>query len=327
MKLFWGGLLLAVSVHATIFQVAPQLGAAGNINGGSYNAGAAQSGVALLNFSGLGCSGVAIAPTVILTAAHCVTGPANVASAFFTDSGSNLGSFGVSSYLVHPSYTGDTLGQVDLALVYLTSPLAAWVSIYQLYNNTDEVGQVYQVAGWGERASNGGAQASAGAFGTALRVGNNLWDATFAPFAPFLPNQPVAPRNDLLVADFDDGTAPNNSWLVHFPLLGLTNAGVPNEVTLAPGDSGGPSFLGGRVAGITSFNATFDAPVRGAFGEFNGATRISSHIVWINENAGTSQVPEPASFGMVGVAGYLIWAMRRRHNRKAGILSPGQIAA
>ena len=155
MKLFWSGLLLAVSVHAAIFQVAPQLGAAGNINGGSYNAGAAQSGVALLNFSGVGCSGVAIAPTVILTAAHCMSGPAEVASAFFTDSGANLASYGVSSYLVHPSFTGNTLTQVDLALVYLTSPIAAWVSIYQIYSNTDEVGQIYQVAGWGARVSKG----------------------------------------------------------------------------------------------------------------------------------------------------------------------------
>ena len=311
-RILSGGLLFAVSLHATIFQAIPRLGAAGDINGGAYNAGAAQSGVALLNFSGLGCSGVAIAPTVILTAAHCVTGAANVASAFFTDSGANSASFGVSSYLVHPGFTGDTLTQVDLAIVYLTSPLAAWVSIYELYANTDEVGQIYQVAGWGARASGGAAQGSAGAFSTALRVGNNLWDATFAPFAPFLPNQPAVPRNDVLVADFDDGTAPHNGWVVHFPLLGLTNAGVANEVTFAPGDSGGPSFLAGRVAGITSFSATFDSPVRGAFGEFNAATRISSHIVWINQNAGTTQVPEPSTFGMAALAGYLIWAARRR---------------
>ena len=308
-KFLSGGLLFAVSLHATIFQTTPQLGAAGAINGGAYNAGAAQSGVALLNFSGTGCSGVAIAPTVILTAAHCVTGAAGVASAFFTDSGTNSASFGVSSYLVHPSFTGDTLTQVDLALVYLTSPLAAWVSIYELYNNTDEVGQIYQVAGWGARASNGGSQGSDGAPGTALRVGNNFWDATFAPFAPlFL----TAARDDILVADFDDGTAAHNGWMVLFPLLGLTNAGVANEVTFAAGDSGGPSFLGGRVAGITSFNVRSRLAVPGAFGEFNGVTRISSHIIWINQNAGTSQVPEPATFGMVGVAGYLIWAARRR---------------
>ena len=87
---------------------------------------------------------------------------------------------------------------------------------------------------------------------------------------------------------------------------------MANEVTFAPGDSGGPSFLAGRVAGITSFSATFDSPVRGAFGEFNAATRISSHIVWINQNAGTTQVPEPSTFGMAALAGYFIWAAKRR---------------
>lgn len=304
------GLLFAAVMQATIFQATPQLGSAGSITGANHNPTAAHSGVALLNFSGIGCSGVAIAPTVVLTAAHCVSGAPSNATAFFTDSGANSASFGVASFLLHPSWSGNTLAQVDLALVFLTSQLGAWVSISELYNNVDEVGQTFQVAGWGEQASNGGPQGSVSSAGSGLRVGNNLWDATLVPFAPHIPGGHVRP--DILVSDFDDGTAANNGWAVYFPALGLTNTGVPNEATVAPGDSGGPSFLAGRVAGITSFGATFDDPVRGAFGEFQGMTRVSSHLVWINQNAGTSQVPEPSTYGMVGVAAYLIWAAKRR---------------
>jgi hypothetical protein len=315
MRSVWAGFLFVLSMHAGTIYTAPQLGVAGNIGDPGHDPDAAHSGVALLNFSGTLCTGVAIAPTVVLTAAHCIGGAPGTTSASFTDSGANTGSYGVSGFLIHPSYTGDALSQVDLALVYLTSPLATWVTIYELYNGPDEVGQIYQVAGWGARASNGGLQGSAGAAGGALRVGNNLWDGTLVPFAPYLPPGPL--RNDLLVSDFDDGTEPNNSWLVYFPGLGLTNDGVPNEATIGPGDSGSPSFLGGRVAGITSFNATFTAPVTGAFGEFNAMTRVSSHLEWINANAGTSQVPEPGTFGITALALYFTWATKRRSASKS----------
>ena len=313
MRFLLGGLLWVGAIQASVLQYAPLLGAAGNITGAAYSSGAAQSGVARLIFTnGALCSGVAIAPTVVLTAAHCIGGSATGANAFFTDSGVNSWTFNTASFLVHPSWTGNPLTQVDLALVFLTSPLASWVSIYDLYSNMDEVGQTYQVAGWGEQSSFGLPQGSIASAGAGVKVGNNLWDATFAPFAPFVP--PAPPRDDILVSDFDDGTAANNGWAVHFPLLNLSNVGVANEATFAPGDSGGPSFLGGRVAGITSFSATFNPPVRGAFGEFNGATRVSSHLIWINQNAGTTQVPEPASLGFVGLATYLIWAAKRRPN-------------
>ena len=229
---------------------------------------------------------------MVLTAAHCISGTPGQASAFFTDSGANNGTFGVASFLVHPSWTGNALDDVDLALVFLTSPLAAWVSIYGLYNSTDEIGQMYTVAGYGVRASGtplaAGAQGSDGGYGT-LRVGDNIWDSTLAFYRPL--------RTDVLISDFDGPGV-------------LVNGAVTREVTVAPGDSGGPSFLGNRVAGVTSFIAAPITPI-GAYGDFNGMTRVSSHLVWINANAGTSQVPEPASLGLVGFAVYCLWAKRR----------------
>ena len=293
-RIFLGVLVLSLPLQATVLQFVPQLGAIGNINSATYAPGAAQSGVAQLIFSnGALCSGTAIAPTVILTAAHCIGGVATGANAAFTDSGVNSGSFTVASFLVHPSWTGDALNDVDLALVFLTSPLAAWVSIYQLYNNTDEIGQTYTVAGYGLRASGSpsaaGAQGSAGGTGV-LRVGDNIWDSTLAFYRPL--------RTDVLISDFD---APGV----------LVNGAVVREVTVAPGDSGGPSFLSNRLAGVTSFIAAPTTPT-GAYGDLNGMTRVSSHLVWINANAGTSQVPEPGTFGLAGFAVYLIWTARRR---------------
>jgi len=280
-----GLLVCGVALEATPLVIVPQLGATNDINSSAYAPSASESGVARLLFAGGGCSGSAIAPTVVITAAHCVSGAASLASASFTDSGVNTATFNVASFLVHPSWTGDALNQVDLALVFLTSPLAAWVSIYDLYANTDELGQTFTVAGYGIRASGtptvAGAQGSAGGYGE-LRVGDNIWEDTLAFYRPL--------RTDVLISVFDQPG----------------NRAVAREVTVAPGDSGGPSFLGNRLAGVTSFIAAPTTPI-GAYGDLNGMTRVSSHLGWINAN-----VPEPATFALVGLAAaYCLWAKRR----------------
>jgi len=285
-RILLGLLACSTLAQATPLVIVPVLGATNDINGPAYAPNASQSGVARLLFAGGGCSGAAISLTAVLTAAHCVSGAANLASASFTDSGLNTATFNVASFLVHPSWigTGDVLTQVDLALVFLTSPLASWVSIYDLYAHTDELGQTYTVAGYGRRASGtptaAGAQGSAGEFGE-LRVGDNIWERTQAL------NGVV--RSDVLISVFNQPG----------------NAAVAREVTVAPGDSGGPSFLGNRVAGVTSFMAAPMFPI-GSYGDLNGMTRVSSHTAWI-----TSNVPEPANFGLAGVALCWLWAKRR----------------
>ncbi|MBY0505723.1 MAG: trypsin-like serine protease [Bryobacteraceae bacterium] len=282
MRVFLSSVVLSWALAASPLQITTTIGSVGTITSSTYAPTAAESGVAKLIFAnGALCSGVAITPTVVLTAAHCIGGLATSATATFTDSGVNTAIFNVASFLVHPSWTNNPLDDVDLALVFLTSPLAAWVSMYQLYNDTDEIGQNYLVAGWGAMASGGAAQGSAGAAGT-LRVGNNVWDSTFQFYRPL--------RSDLLISTFD-GPGVNS---------------VFREATVAPGDSGGPSFLNGRVAGITSFIAAPTTPT-GAYGDLNGMTRVSSHLTWITTNS----VPEPGTFGLVAFAAYCVWARRR----------------
>ena len=85
------------------------------------------------------------------------------------------------------------------------------------------------------------------------------------------------------------------------------------EATTAGGDSGGPQFVDGKLASITSYGLTFgqdvqpgdlDNDLNDTFGEFGGYVPIFLHTDFIN-----ATVPEPASwalmiggFGMVGAS-------------------------
>ena len=55
----------------------------------------------------------------------------------------------------------------------------------------------------------------------------------------------------VLFSDFDDGTAAHDAFGLFFGLNGLGQGA--DEVSTSSGDSGGPSFINGQIAGVTSF--------------------------------------------------------------------------
>ena len=66
------------------------------------------------------------------------------------------------------------------------------------------------------------------------------------------------------------------------------------EVGVAPGDSGGPGFIDGKVAGVHSFGFThfcrgvtngtdFSCGLDSSYGEMSGDTRVSSYAEWIDQ--------------------------------------------
>ncbi|MBC8229691.1 PEP-CTERM sorting domain-containing protein [bacterium] len=93
----------------------------------------------------------------------------------------------------------------------------------------------------------------------------------------------------------------------------------------APGDSGGPTFIDGEIAGITSYGVTLwggdvstsdiDGPfptLNNSFGEFAGDTRVAYYADFINQ---TTAIPEPTTFamfgiGILGIVGY-IWRRQK----------------
>ena len=123
----------------------------------------------------------------------------------------------------------------------------------------------------------------------------------------------------VLFSDFDDGTAQHDAFGLFFGINGL-GKGL-DEVSTAAGDSGGPAFLNGQIAGLTSFgirvffldgsSSDVDDFNNSSFGEFNAFTRVSAYQDWIYSQI--SPVPEPSTWAMLIMGGLLIgFASRRR---------------
>jgi secreted trypsin-like serine protease len=254
----------------------------------------------------------------ILTAAHVVDGlDLSQTQVFF-------GSFGtpertgvdVNASYIHPDYFFYLVGD-DVALLRLAEPAPASAQRYTLYRGDDEVGRLGVKAGYG-RSGNGnqGAVVNSGT----KRGGKNRYDALGDVFTQIFQNNfGVAPLpGTQLVYDFDNGQAAHDGFGTFFNLPGL---GVgPLEVCAAAGDSGGPSYIDGQVAGVTSYvgrlayassmnTSDVDNFLNSSFGEFAFEMRVSHYADWIDSVV----VPEPVTAGgfLLGLAAVVRYLRRR----------------
>lgn len=242
-----------------------------------------------------GCTGSLLTGGLaVLTAAHCVAqGDSLIAGTSVTANFGALGSFASTNIVMFPTYSSAT-NVGDLALVFLGGPVAG-AQTYDIYRDTDEAGQIGDIAGFG-RFGNGN-QGSVNSGNGVLRHGTNLIDYT-ASSTLFPANGSSAV---FLAFDFDNGTAAQNSLAIIN--AAYSNLGTGNsEVGAAPGDSGGPTFLNNRIAGVTSFGTCFgatncstppdvDTALNSTFGELFFNTRVSSYTSWIDQEL--AEIPEP----------------------------------
>jgi hypothetical protein len=285
------------------------------------------------------CSGALLNDGLsILTAGHCLTDnkpngyrALSVTPVFFPNTSPN-GTRAIlpvtSTFFVNPAYTGQVIDANDVAVVRMGAPAPAGVTGYSLFRG-NAVGDQFRIVGSGTGGTGSTGLNSSlyppGFNQSDRRTGLNRFDFTFtdAQFGGFFNGYFGTASPNVYVSDFDNGLAANDAscrLAAAFSLGGpqFCDLGLGlNEVSVGGGDSGGPEFVNGQIAGVTSFGLTFrglgdiDTRLNSSFGEFAGYTRTDLNASWIDSVV----TPEPVGMlllatGLVVMSG--IGALRRR---------------
>ena len=226
----------------------------------------------------------------VLTAAHLFEGLTGSASVTF-ETRSGTQTLNASKTLIHPAYD-KTQNNNDLALVWLTSTAPMSANRYDIYRDIDEIGQSFILAGYG-RTGTGSAGATSNTASPIRLKAENKFDADASTLKSYLGSgmawTPLT--GSQLVADFDDGTTTRDSL---GRLIYRTDTGHGlDEGLIAQGDSGGPAFISGLLAGVASYTASLsrgridpdiDASTNSSFGEIAAWQRVSTYQQWIDQS-------------------------------------------
>lgn len=308
------------------------------------------------------CSGSVVGGgNSIVTAGHCVSGGGGApaaglvkTTAYFWDyatQGDERVPFNadaiaidVTDYFVHPEYTGEVIDQNDIAVLTLAQYAPSFAKRYELYDEGDLTGKVFNVAGYGTRSAVGGATGNTGGLPSTghLREGDNRYDYAWGDerFQGFFTDViggtnffGTAEIEFSFISDFDNGLAAQDQARRIANALGLgplgntffTDTGLgAREVGVAGGDSGGGGFIDGKLASVNSYGLTFGANfgdfgggLNSGWGEFSGYVPIFIHTDFIN-NAISIAVPEPATWGLM-IGGFMMTGAMLRRRRTVAI--------
>lgn len=239
--------------------------------------------------------------SAVLTAAHLFSkvSSSSIATVIF-DTSTGQQTINSTHIEVIPSFDVINYNN-DLALVWLSSSAPVSAQRYELYRSSDEIGQTMTMVGYGTPGT-GNTGILTTYNGDKLRLtASNQFDADGATLKTALGTQlSWTPTANQLIADYDNGNSAQDALgqLINKPGLGLGQ----NEGMISTGDSGGPAFINGMIAGIASYTASIslgiihpdiDTLKNSSFGEIGAWQRVSNYQQWIDQTIRSQYVDAP----------------------------------
>ena len=230
----------------------------------------------------------------ILTAAHLfrdqMQAGSNVNSdqitiQFDTASGSTY--LSVQQVFIHPDYQSEN-SNFDLALITLSGLAPSDADRYNLYRGDQEGSTVATLVGYGRQGTGLTGDDLAGE--GRVRAQNHLemtageLEAARGDTLTWKPD-----ADSILVADFDQGSSRYDTL---GQITGNEQLGTGiYEGLIASGDSGGPAFINGQLAGVASYTSSLshpdtdiDSESNSSYGELGFWQRVSTSQEWIDRS-------------------------------------------
>lgn len=156
-----------------------------------------------------------------------------------------------SKVIVHPGWSDDVMGVDDIAMLKTDEPWG--LDFYpQLSSGDETVGQTVSICGYGVHGK--------------MSTGHSDHDGRLRA-----------------------GTNTIHAFMKSSIVCYAERGSSPLEFCTAPGDSGGPLFANGKLAGINSFTMAPQGPLKSKYGEESGHTRISLYRDWIKSVTGDTK--------------------------------------